>query len=421
MAWFILVSSFLLCVLGTVAVPWGGRAVARQATQPLTLFVQTNRGTLVLNDGGSLSVDEVKQKLEAPLRVETNSLADSGIVEVWEADESRLLARMQVGGNSDFVVERATAPRFGVSDLAPRVRLELRQGSVRLSLPRAGVEDSDVEGGVSVEVVTDDGSVRIEEPGYYRVEKRGGVTEVSVLSGAAEIIPLNNESTLRLNSGQRASMTAGDSPIGPESAERNLIVNGTFNDGLADWTNFVWTYEEGVENNGETLEINDRGESAVRFRRQGVGHADTRIRQTVNRNVLAFSVLEVSVSLRIWNQSLPVCGFQATECPLIIKINYEDELGRAVAWQQGIYATEPNAGEENNFPLDCTQCGIPLGINKHWRTSQFGEVLVYESVNLAEQLSQEGFRPAFINNIEIISQGHAFEVDVIEISLLARD
>ena len=61
---------------------------------------------------------------------------------------------------------------------------------------------------------------------------------------------------------------------------------------------------------GETSVSIDGGSSVLRFAREGVGHADVRVTQSINQDVSGYDSLRVSATLRVLNQSLGVCGVQ---------------------------------------------------------------------------------------------------------------
>src|SRR5690606_34522160 len=142
---------------------------------------------------------------------------------------------------------------------------------------------------------------------------------------------------LMLGPGQRAEVELDAPPDGPFDPARDLIRNGDFSDGLDNWALFSWQVELPDQPKGETTVRPDDGSAVLRFERQGVGHADVRVTQSVNQDVSGYESLRLSATLRIIDHSLGVCGVQGSECPLFIIINYIDDSGVSRVWQHGFF------------------------------------------------------------------------------------
>jgi hypothetical protein len=118
--------------------------------------------------------------------------------------------------------------------------------------------------------------------------------------------------------------------------------------------------------------------------------------------------------MQVVDQSLPVCGGVGSECPLTIQVDYTDVNGVDQVWRQGFYAVDTTEGD----PLQCTTCQSPL--NVHFRIP-FNQPFFYESDNLLEQLRQLNILPRHIKSVSIISAGHTFDVEVLELALMATE
>ncbi|MFZ0544453.1 MAG: hypothetical protein WAM60_03390, partial [Candidatus Promineifilaceae bacterium] len=94
--------------------------------------------------------------------------------------------------------------------------------------------------------------------------------------------------------------------------------------------------------------------------------------------------------------------------------DYTDVNGTSQVWRQGFYAV----GTVGPDPGQCTTCQSPL--TEHIQIP-FNQPFFYESDNLMEQLGQLNILPRRINAITLISAGHSFDVEVLEVAVVARE
>lgn len=413
LAWTLLLFSFSICVIVTVSLPLGYRALIQNARRPLELYAQSNSGTLVvLNPSIPLSASDPPQRVDVPARFVTNNVGDSGLLQIFAPSAQTLLGRIQVFGNSSARVERASLPRFAASDGAPRLNVTLERGRIQLTTPEREAGAQPIEATVN----TPFGQVLLADATTVAVETNDSETQVSVIFGAAQLQA--NNGSLALAAEQRGVLAAASAPLGPFSNERNLLRNGNFVDRYNGWIQAAWNIERADQPSGTANLVDDRGENVLRWQRDGIGHADNLVRQNINQDVTGFSELRLLVTLRVWRHDLGVCGSLGTECPLTVRIDYIDHLGRPTAWQQGFYVQGDVSAETPNF---CIVCGPPLNLSEHRAIDRFGEVVAYESENLMVRLEQEGFRPSNVRQVSLIAAGHSFEVDVINVALIARE
>ena len=165
----------------------------------------------------------------------------------------------------------------------------------------------------------------------------------------------------------------------------------------------------------ETAVDLEAGEPTLKFKRSGIGHVDTGLRQIINQDVADFQSLRLLASMRIMNQTLGVCGEKGSECPLMIRIEYEDINGVGQTWQQGFYALG-SVGPDT--PDVCVACAPPL--NEH-QNVPYEQLAFFESENLLERLEQLDILPRQIKSITLIVSGHEFESEVVEVALIAEE
>jgi len=410
LAWTILIGSFFICVVITVALPITANAYIQNASQDLLLAVQANQGTVGIDDESgtrrAVILGETAEDVEPNSSILTDATA-TAIMHISTPVDESLLARLSIDGNSTLRINRAAAPRFTWSNAEQEVELQLESGRVRLSLLESETRP------IVIRFVTPQGSVTIQEAGQYTVEVTNEATQVAVQEGTAGIA--GNDETLILSSRERAEIPTGAAPNGPLDPERNLIQNGDFTQGFNHWSEYTWKVELADQPDGKTEIAEVGGEPALHFERVGIGHADARVQQSINQNVSDFESLRLLVTLRILNQSLGVCGIQGSECALFIRINYIDENGVNQIWQHGFFAT--GEIDDNNTPGACVSCAVLQ--SNHERIS-LGQDFFYE-VDLREELARQGaLPPILIESVSLVASGHSFATEIVDVAFIVE-
>jgi len=412
LAWAFLLGGFAVWLFLILATPLAIRNYLQHARSPLLLAVEANEGTVGLEDAAgrrpAVLAGDAPQTVEGEASISTR-ITDSALVTVYTPDEEQILARFRVSNNTSVAVSRATAPRFEMSEGQYELGLALQEGILRLTLPPRDGRPLAVRVSVPQE-----GEVVLRDAGQYTVDAGNGETWVTVLEGEAAAHAAGEHLTLRANQG--AVLAGQQPPVGPLSSERDLVNNGDFSEGLAGWDTLAWEVERADQSAGTTGVVELDGENVLRLHRVGVGHADTTVRQPINQDVVDFAALELYVTMRIMAQSLGVCGIQGSECPLFVRIVYEDVYGVEQTWQQGFYAignVVPDA-----TPDVCKYCAGP--VNSHQRIA-VGRLHSYESGNLVEKLAQQNIRPRVIKSLELEASGHTFETQVFDVALVAKE
>jgi hypothetical protein len=410
LAWLLLLGSFLACLGISISIPLLVGQYIQGSTRTLTLEVQANQGTVGLligdNETDALFAGEPAQNLSINGSILTNA-TDQALLLVSTPDGDQLIARAQVYGNTRVVVDWATAPRFSSSSANHKLGIILEGGRLLLSIPR--LDDIPLD----VEVEFPQGISKISEPGMYSILASNAETQIAVLQGEAEIVTDQEQLTLSLD--QRVVIPSDSELVGPLDSERNLLRNGDFGSGFEEWVVLSPNIEIDDQPTVEVKIASTEGEPALSFRRLGIGHADSGIRQIVDQDVTDYDDLRLSLSMRVKEQSLGVCGQQGSECPLMVRIDYEDVNGVDQTWLQGFYAQGNTA---QTTPDVCISCPPPL--NEHYRIP-YRQLGFYESDNLLEKLGQLGILPQRIKSITIIASGHTFDTEVVDIALLANE
>lgn len=412
LAWIFILAGFSIFLAMCMATPFGVNYYLQNSRQPLITSVATNQGTLALIE----ATGETVALLAAdPPRDVTNgaqlltNAADIALFSAFSPFSEQLLLRGQLYGNTRVEVQQATAPRFSISNNPMAIRLAMTNGRFRLSIPPT-------EEPISFDITTPQGNISITQPGQFSLEVNNDETIVSVIEG--ELSAAGGEELqflLPLSADQRGVLHYNAPPSGPLTTERNLIKNGTFEQDFAGWTRDTWNVELEDQPTGETRLVSLAGEPTLRFSRLGSGHADAAVRQIINQDVTDFTSLRLLISLRVNTQSLGVCGTVGSECPVTVRIEYEDGNGSELTWDQGFYA---NGTIATDTPDICIYCSPPKNSHKPILP---GRVYI-EEIDLIQSLARQGFGPPTrINTISVIAAGHTFEADIIDIALLARE
>ena len=412
-AWVILLSSFAVCMAITIAVPFLINAGVQNSTEPLNIVVQSNQGTVAIDDASgdrqAIIAGDVGGTASSGQSVRTGNTA-TGLMSVTLPDSADVLARLQIYSTTDVQIEEATTPFFDLSSQNNELHLRMDNGRIRLTVP------PNTQRPTNIQIATPQGNVLIAEPGEFAIVVTTEDTQVTVQEGSANVIADDEQGNLQLLANERGQIPNGSGPIGPLETSRNLIKNGDFNDSMSDWTQFPWTVEIPTEPDGQIRVLNEGGESRLNVTRRGVGHADVLMRQNIGQDVSELNSLRLLVTFRILQQSLDVCGIVGSECPFFIRINYiEEESGFSNTWQQGFYGRGQASPE---LPDICQRCAMVQSTHESVPSQQDA----FFDIDLNEELLRQGRRPPqFIESIVLVFSGHEFEVEVVDVALVAEE
>lgn len=412
LAWFILSASFFTCLLLTIAIPVGINTYLQNAGQSLDVTVQANQGTVGIEEPNgprrAVLVGEPAQAISSQASIRTDTTA-SALMMVMLPNQVEPLLTMQVASNSTIQMEGATAPRFRLSDNSNQVNIDLQAGRIRLDVPPLSDRPLDI-----TVTTPQDGRVLVAEPGRYMLEVSNDATQAHAF-GPGQVTVTAQGQSLTLGPGQRAEIALGSPPQGPLDPARDLIRNGDFSQGLDNWVLFSWQVELPDQPKGETTVQPDGGDPALRLTRQGVGHADVRLTQTVNQDVSDYETLRLAATLRIVDHSLGVCGVQGSECPLFFIINYIDDTGVNRVWQHGFFAN--GTIDDNATPGACISCAVVQRPHDRVPLNQ----LYFYDVDLIQELASQGaLPPRYIESLTIVGSGHSFTTEVSDVALIVE-
>jgi hypothetical protein len=203
---------------------------------------------------------------------------------------------------------------------------------------------------------------------------------------------------------ERTMVTIGHAPSSPVPAARDLVTDGDFTEPLGKtWEVYKSQGGDGGEVDGEAFISISGDRMAVQFSRSGAGgnNAEVGIIQEIGKDLptLAQSLV-LHAELGLIFQSLSGGGYQSSEYPLILRLNYEDEYGSEAHWYHGFYYQNREDNPTMNGEL------VPLNV---W--------VPYESENLLETLQP---RPVRITSLQIYASGWDYDSRISRVRLIVE-
>ncbi len=402
-AWVILLASFFTCLTLAVAVPVGIRSFLLHATRSQTAFVTATSGTGQLWLPGKADPVAVTDRDRRPVteqsRVATDSKASALLSFSTDEAGAHVDAFVQLFPGSDLTVDRARTPRFDLSSDPNLITLALQGGRAYLTAEAGDTRP------VRVLVTTPHASLSF-ETGTFDILVDATETQVRTRSGHAEVLSAGR--AVEANSGERVTVAAGQMPELPVPDTINLVLNGRFEGRLSPpWQDYVTVGGADVEP-GKVTQEQEGGRDAVRFTRRTEDGAPNEVglQQEINRDVQGYDSLVLRLDLQLLNQSVPGGGYQASEYPLMVRIDYTDIYNKDQFWVQGFYFRDLTQSLTWADPKT-RGTRVPGGV---WYT--------YESPNLFQLLSDT--RPAYVNKLTVFAAGHDYDSRVADLALTVR-
>ena len=420
LAWIVLVLAVAVCCGLTVGVPWALQSYLRYAYIGELVIPEVQEGNLLVTCPGDATIpvapgerqDTLCQGREgAVVHAQTN---DKGFLTIRpRAAPTTTLATVQLYPGTRVTVQQARAPRFPLFSPEPhRLVMKMESGHIRVRIP------ANLPRTMFLQVSTSQALVELKE-GDTSIEMNNQASQVVVREGQATVTAITakvNTSSVLVEKNQRVVVPTGKGVTEVMPAEQNLLAGyRDFREPL----NTVWKiYKKDTEypneSQGDVIYISVDERQAVEFSRDGVGWAETGIKQDINRDIRDLSSLVLRVELRVLQQDVPVCGTMGTECPVMVVIDYVDESGEPRSWQQGFYyLPDPNPIPNPEF---CKTCNPR---NKHVPTAN-AVWDQWESENFVPVLGKVGAAPVLLKSISIYASGHKYQSQVSEVELLGE-
>ncbi len=409
LAWGVLLSGCAVFLLVLITIPVGVNAFLQRSMESVDIFVTANQGAVTVNEGQGVQqavLPEDEPKVFSGLATIRTASPGNAFVHFAIPEATESLVRVHLFATTSLAVQEAITPRFARSRNETQFDLQLELGQLQLSVM------GDSERPFLFNISTPHGRISIEEPGEYNIDVTAVSTQIVAQSG--QLTLSTTDQSLILQANQRAELFADGTAQGPFMPQANLIPNGTFAIDVlaadAAWQRSGWNVERPDQPIGELRQWRSAESASVRLTRSGLGHADIQFQQQLDQPVPDdIGAMWLRLQFKLYSHSLEVCGFQGSECPFFVKIEYEDENGALQNWQQGFYVV---SGMGGIAPYTCTSCGIIQGNHEQVVAN---EITTYE-ISMAE-IGRLGPQPHLIKNITLVFSGHSFDAEINEAAL----
>ncbi|NDJ36979.1 MAG: hypothetical protein GYB64_20190 [Chloroflexi bacterium] len=408
-AWRIVLGAFAAFLLVCGGVAYGVQWYITQSKVDLVTEVVVGRGTVQVrppNTGEALAVADARV-LETGSQVITDSTAQATLVFI-DPRTGTPVATMALVEDSDVRVEGASAPRFALNRDPYTIEVECDHGRTEILVMDHNRPPT------RITVVTPHATIGMVEPGQYIIDSIDQETRLTTRVGLAHVYNGERSAAITLQTNQTIAVPGDDDS--PHDAEYSLVLNNQFDRGFDEHWQSYNTHEpagrvDGVEFAGRSAVAIDRsqGNFATALR----DHGETGLAQTLNLDISDFSYLELRATFYIQEQSLSTCGEKGSECPLMLRLEYQDQQGGIREFITGFYGYHEPLYE---WPLVCVTCQMQAA---HQRVN-LNAWYTYESGNLLSLLPEEQ-HPVVVREIRLYASGWAYKVFVSEIDLLAGE
>ena len=401
LAWTVLLASLLICIGLTIAVPVSISSFINNTTEQASITLDVQQGTVLVTQPGLDKPIGVMQSLanipeRSSIRAADNVQAQ---LTIRAAGDQATLLTVQIYGSTNLSILRARSPRFTQSGLSHQVQLGVDVGRVRLSV--AGNLDRPID----CQLVTREATAELQD-GTYAVDVTTDEAQITVREGVATVSA--EGSSLDVGALHRTVVKLGNRPSGILSPERNLVINGNFRLPLAGTWETSHDLQDPAESPGEVTIVTDGSRRVALFQRTGTYHAETDLRQVINKDVRDFQALKLHFVVKIISHDVFVCGQAGSECPMMVRLDYKDDNGTDRSFLQGFY-----------WQFD------PNGVNPNYNTTSGARVehirvqrdfsFTYDSGDLLKSLS-----PSQITAITFYASGHNYSASIAEVELVGE-
>ncbi len=413
LAWTIMLSSFFLCCGLTIGLPYSAWWFVNNATVIPEAIVAAGQGTLLVTQTpGSppiaVTTSQSMTMTDEDYMISTLESNGQGTLDVMGPGRQSIVT-LRIYEGTQITLTRLASPRFTWSPNAHEVGFKIGHGGVRVYVPPEQARSVDVR------VSTPLGDAVLEGEGAFLIEVEDGAAQVSV---TRNIVVINcRQDRIIVGPDQDAKLNQeGCSRVEGDQRGRNLVRGGDFREPLQP----VWQLASQTKAGfpaGIIEEVTSEGQPAVRFLRSAADWGMTGIDQTLDANIRDKPTVILHLWVRIDSQNLDVCGVEGTECPIMVRIEFEDRDGNRKTWMEGFYAQDDPA---ISTPMGCAPSCREI-YPPQWRYVAPHQWEPYESPNLIEELSKAGFTPRTITSISISASGHSYAALVRDVQLLVQD
>ncbi len=420
LAWGVLLMAFaifcILCVVLGLTINY----FLFQSSFPLEAQLVVGRGSAGIFEASSERLAYDRASITSNARVSTVPQSQATLFFFNDLLDSNVIAHVTLKGSSSARLRSASRPRFEWSTTNYVIDLYSASGEFDIV-----VSDS-VDRNILVYLQTEAGTkprVNLQGAGHYIVDASDSLVRVFNLRGNAFLIP-DETHGYSIPAGQQGVFYAEDSRVELLPGYTNLLRNSNFeilseniHPGSELLSGWVCSNDPGDNPPGSYRSQLHEGRMSLRLERHqdATSHGRTFCSQTFGSNPLDMRAANVDyLALRanfyIHHQSLGVCGFKGSECPLMLRIDYVDARGEPRQWIHGFYS---KMDPQMTYPLRCASCA------QEHEFINGSSWYLYDSGNLLALFPEEQQIRSIIG-IWFYASGHEYDVQISEISLLGQ-
>ncbi|MYD11329.1 MAG: hypothetical protein F4X02_14965 [Chloroflexi bacterium] len=429
-AWIVMLGAFLLFCTVTLTTIFGVYHYLFRSTVPMAAVLQVSKGTVGIT-GPDLVVAAERERddlTSSVTSVSTDSLSQATIqikdLDEGEFETAELLAAVTLQGNTLVTFNHANRPRFEWGRIPQRIQFSRLDGMLDILIAGVSNRTPFLMDFYSDSLSSDKGvHVQFESNGRFRLSV--SEDEVRLLSLAGEaVVYFRDEPSRResAKSGNELVVRIGARSMTQLQSQPNVLKNGEFSllqdsgatRALNDWRCSIRQQQAPP---GDFSLARFDGRVALRLRRLNNAQSNGEVRCTqtfagAGLDVQGYDTVRVVTTFLPNYQNLSVCGRAASECPLMLQVNYEyvdeDERRQDAEWYRGFYYAPDISGVVRKRCDTCIQ--DHLDINPAvWHT--------FDSDNLFNLIVEEE-RPATIKSLSFYASGHQFDTLISEMALL---
>lgn len=416
-AWSIVLTAFVCFSVAFAASAWSVYWFLFRSPVTLTAQITVSRGTIGLQTLTDKRTIADARSIEPRTAISVPE-GSQGILSFQDTYSKQTVVSITLTENTNLVVTDATRPRFEFSRQPYSITLDNADGQLIVNAPPT-------DRAFLMDVNTEVGTAHLIDDGRYTITTDpdpNGIKGLQLFNqGGAALLLLASRQGQQVQSNQIGHAWANKGEIEMGDPPYQLLASALFEsqkpvplDTLPDgWNcvaprgdlpgywfrdadaNYVLRMQRGNQDTttpGETSCITD-------FNTDPKGLDTSR-----------YSSIRLLLRIKLLQQNLPVCGFQASECPVMVEIQYvslatdSNPNPDIQKWNHGFYyLPKPRS------PLTCATCRV-----EHERLNQ-DVWYFYDSGDLKPQL---GDPAPFIRRLSVYSSGHQYDVLIAEVALV---
>jgi hypothetical protein len=435
-AWAVMLGAFFtFCGICTLTV-YGTYSFLFQSTVPMTAIAQASRGSIGIT-GADLREDVERGTRALGLNnlVRPNDQDSQGVILIEDPyrEQSPFVASITLLGDSTASLRTALRPRFDWSNPFDQSGADYIIEVARLRGDFEVTIADDLPLDLALDLFTDhtDRRVRVHlsEPGWYSIESDSNSVTVTSHGGTALIYGPDSSIGYSVTGGSGSIYTVDTDVIRALPREVQLLQNSQLSpsdtgEGRLFPASWVCSSRPDVasEPRGDFSAERLDGRQVLRIIRSGTqSPAQTGCFQglpegQVWQDISEYEQLSIRTSFYINYQSLPVCGFEGSECPLMLRLDYlvEDDLTGNLVQGELIYGFYAVPGPSDPYDATCASCrqNHVRVQDKVWYSFDSGNIFT---------LFTPDQRPVAISRLRFYASGHEYDVSISRMELIAEN